>query len=207
MWNIDGSGQDDAGSQGFEAVKHWLEQTLKVSTTMLSTLLLIAYLFVGAVVLRFAAEYAINSTRDTSHWVEYFHVEPVIDVFPVGFKPVFNSKSIKHSAILGSWPDVMWCLIHEGPAAGKKVRFESPSAARRSEDIPDRWVPLHVGMTGFRDKEGHPIQGSSSGDWKWSGDIPVYPATCSLDSKLIIRPSFGVEREVPVPSSGMFSFE
>ena len=206
MRNPDGIGQDDARAEGFEAMTGWLERTLKISSSVLSALLLLTYLFVGAVVVRFVAEYFINTNRSTDHWAEYFDVIPTRDSFPIGKHPKFISHSIWHLEVRAAWPDVLRCKMLDGPEEGEIVSFR---LQLDGEEKPWElsYEPLKPRMSGFYDNDGKLVDGSTSGIWTWSGQIPKYRSVCWLEPKPVVNPSPFVYRDIPAPDTKTFLFE
>ncbi len=146
----------------------------------------------------FTLQYTIDSSRDTSHWVEYFDVQPAREYFEIGEAPKFISHAIWHYAVFASWPDVMWCLMLDGPENGEVVRY--------SLTFETYGEPRKAGMSGFYDDEGNVLEGSSHGFWTWSGALPRYKSNCWLEPKPVINPSPLVYREIDVPDTRPFFF-
>lgn len=179
-------------------MKRWLRMTFAISSSLWLSLMLVAGLGTGAVAVRFAIEYIVNTQRNVTHWVDYETVEPVSSVYPIGSQPVFFSKATWHREVIVAWPDVMWCKPTEGPNAGT-VRRLTASAQNRKE-VRD------AGTVGHYDEAGNLAQGSSSGFWQWDGPVPQYAATCWLDPNPVLYPSPLVERYVHVPPTTPFEF-
>lgn len=174
-----------------------LGRVLKLSDRLIRVGLLMASLFVGSVVLKFAIEYTVNSLRGTAHWVEYFDVQPTREIFSIGEPPKFISHSIWHHRVLAKWPDVMWCLMEGGEEEGRTIRFSlKPMDAG----------PRKPGMSGFYDEDGDVIEGSSDGVWTWEGLLPRHPATCTLEPKPMIFPSPLVSRQIDLENTRLFRF-
>lgn len=183
-------------------MRSWIQQVTGVSEKAFSALAYMAVLFICGVGAMLSVQYVVNSVRDTSHWVEYIEVEPVISVYPLGFQPVFYSKAIWKLPVVASWSeDIMWCTPEAGPYKGKRRRLD-PNGNHKSYRSLKK-----PGKVGFYADDGQPELGSLPGYWTWNGDIPRYPATCTLEARPIIYPSPGVARLVPVPESRPFRFE
>jgi len=161
--------------------------------------------FTYGVTARFAIEYTVNSTRNTSHWVEYFDVVPTRENYPVGTHPKFRSHSIWHLTVRAAWPDVMRCNMLEGPDRGEIVSFRlQTSEEERLWEL--SFEPVKPRMTGFYDENGELLEDSSSGIWMWNGQIPQYKSMCWLEPNPVINPSPLVFRDVPAPHTQLFWF-
>ncbi|WP_299071286.1 hypothetical protein [uncultured Paraglaciecola sp.] len=179
-------------------MKRWIQKTFRISSQVLSGLRVLVLSASAGVIVMFTLQYTIDSSRDTSHWVEYFDVQPAREYFEIGEAPKFISHAIWHYAVFASWPDVMWCLMLDGPENGEVVRY--------SLTFETYGEPRKAGMSGFYDDEGNVLEGSSHGFWTWSGALPRYKSNCWLEPKPVINPSPLVYREIDVPDTRPFFF-
>ena len=162
----------------------------------------------AAIVIVFSMQYAINEVRSTDHWVKYYVVmaareangEPIDGprVFKIGSKPEFFTQSEWFLDVPVAWPDVMWCLLQDGPNKGRTKRYTAPNGGIK--------YPRRAGKTGFYEEDGSLSAGSTPGYWDWEGDIPKYKADCKLEPNPVLYPSPLVDRDVVVPMTDVFYF-
>lgn len=176
----------------------WFTTALRISEGLIRAIVLCVAFGVGAVVVRFIAEYVVNENRPIDFWVQYYDVRPTKYWWPVGAKPRFLSHSQWFNEVEVDWPDVMWCRDSEGPSKGELYRISADSEGEKNHKIP--------GKSGFYDDEGNLLEGSSPGFWKWSGDVPLFPSKCFLDPNLRLYPSPLVVRKLDIPKTDVFFF-
>lgn len=177
-------------------MKTWVNTVVKTANGLTLAILLLMAMATFAVIARYSIEYAINETRDTSHWVEYDIVRPAKTTFKLGSKPAFISHSEWHLTVLAEWPDVMYCTDIEGPYQGIQRRIGAPVETVKRTPV----------KMGFYDEFGKLMPGSESGYWQWGGDTPDYESDCVLDPAAHLYPSLGVERVVDIPATTKFHF-
>jgi len=174
----------------------WASRFIRTANGTLLAIMLLTCTTTLAVTARYVIEFGVNSTRDTSFWVEYYIVKPVRPVFKLGVKPSFFSHSEWHEATLASWPDVMYCTDIEGPNQGLQRRLGAPVSKNLREP----------GRSGFYDDEGYLMEDSTPGVWEWEGAVPRYESDCTMKPWAHLFPSPLVHRVVDIPATSVFHF-
>lgn len=182
----------------------WLERTLNISNGAIEAVKILAMYFCAGVAFMAAAQYVHDKYRDTSHWAEYYDVQPTREVYPIGYAPTFVSHSVWYKDIRVAWPDVLHCRMLDGPEKGRTIIY------RLSSDTPVRemfYEMVKPRVSGFYDELGALVDGSTDGVWSWGGQLPRYRSECVLEPIPILNPSPLVYRLIDVPKTEKFEFQ
>lgn len=187
---------------------NWVDRLGTLIVALTGILTRLSIWGIAAIVVLFTVEYGVNNVRPTDHWVKYYLVlaardavgEPIEGprVFKIGSKPEFFTQSEWFIDVPVAWPDVMWCLLQDGPNKGRTKRYTAPNGNIK--------YPRKAGITGFYEEDGTLVKGSTPGYWDWEGDVPKYAAQCQLEANPVLYPSPFVERHVVLPLTDYFYF-